>query len=254
MKTLIIEDEPLAAKRLQLLLHQCDSTIRVEAMLDSIEETVNWFNNHTPPDFILLDIHLADGSAFEIFQRIKLSTPVIFTTAFDQYAIEAFKVLSIDYLLKPLTVQALQRAIDKLKMLRSHTAQPVFDYSELTKFIQQNNYINKSRFLGKVGQKFFFVEAKEISFFNADNKIVYLTGIDGTRYLVDYTLEQLESLLDEKFFFRINRGMIVHAAAITMAKPYINNRLKIFIKNGNKSEEAIISRERVSAFRKWADS
>ncbi len=253
MKVLIIEDEPLAAERLQLLLQQCDPFIQVEAVLESIEDTVQWFNAHPPPDFMLLDIHLADGSGFEIFQRVPIRVPVIFTTAFDQYAMEAFRVLSIDYLLKPLSREGLQRALDKLMTLR-RSGQPALDYAELAQYLQQSRQGYKTRFMGRIGQKFFFIESRDISYFHADNKIVYLTALDGARYLVDYTLEQLESLLDVHSFFRINRGCIVHAQAVTMAKPYINNRLKIFLKCGTRTEEAVVSRERVSAFRKWAEN
>ena len=253
MKCLIIEDEMLAAERLQLILKQYDPSIENVAMLDSVEESVNWFLKNPPPDFILMDIQLADGSAFEIFRQIKISTPVIFTTAFDQYALEAFKVLSIDYLLKPVSLQSLSNAIDKLKMLKQGIAMPVVDYSRIFQILQDSS-VYKTRFAGRSGSKLHFIETKAISFFEADNKVVYLIQMDGNRYLVDQTLEELETILDPKLFFRINRSAIVHVSSITQVKPFLNSRLKALLKCGIKTEELIISRERVNEFRKWAES
>lgn len=253
MRCLIIEDEMLAAERLQLILKQYDPSIVNVDILDSVEESVNWFLKNPAPDFILMDIQLADGSAFEIFKQIKISTPVIFTTAFDQYALEAFKVLSIDYLLKPVSLQSLSNAIDKLKMLKQSVAMPVVDYSRIFQILQDSSAY-KTRFAGRSGSKLHFIETKAVSFFEADNKVVYLIQMDGNRYLVDQTLEELETILDPKLFFRINRSVIVHVSSITQVKPFLNSRLKALLKSGIKTEEVIISRERVNEFKKWAES
>ena len=253
MKTIIIEDEQPAVERLRLLLSQCDSRIEVVHTMDSIEESVNWLKKEPAPDFILLDIHLSDGSAFEIFKQIKISTPVIFTTAYDKYAIDAFKVLSIDYLLKPVTIESLKRAIDKLLQLKK-TSAPDINYTELIQWMQSQSHRYKNRFLGKVGQKIFFIDANDVSFFSAENKIIYLFSTDGTRYIVDYTLETLEEILDPACFFRANRSTILQAKAITQVKPFLNSRLKVLSKFGNRHEELVISRERVAAFKKWAES
>jgi DNA-binding LytR/AlgR family response regulator len=201
-----------------------------------------------------MDIQLADGSAFEIFKQLKISVPIIFTTAYDQYALEAFKVLSIDYLLKPVTIQALTNAMDKLKFLyQGGGVRPAMDYDKIIQSL--TNYpLYKSRFMGKSGSKFIFIETKEVSYFEADNKVVYLVRMDGSRFLIDNTLEDLESLLDPQLFFRINRSIIIHVVSIAQVKPYLNSRLKAFIKNGVKLEEVIISRERVNEFKSWADS
>ena len=254
MKSLIIEDEILAAERLRLILKQYDPTITVTAMIDSVEDSVKWLSEHPAPDFILMDIQLADGSAFEIFKQLKISVPIIFTTAFDQYALEAFKVLSIDYLLKPVTIQALTHAMDKLKLLyQGGGVRPVLDYDKIIQSLT-NQTLYKSRFMGKSGSKFIFIETKEVSFFEADNKVVYLIKMDGSRFLIDHTLEELEAMLDPQFFFRINRSVIIHVISITQVKPFLNSRLKALLKNGVKLEEVIISRERVNEFKNWADS
>lgn len=253
MKSLIIEDEKLAADRIQLMLKQYDASIETVGVIDSIEEAVIWLRENKAPDFILMDIQLADGSAFDIFKQVKINTPVIFTTAFDQYALEAFKVLSVDYLLKPVTIQALTQAIDKLKTLRHGPDEPSMDYDKIIQLLTDRP-VFKSRFAGRLGSKIQFTDTKDIGFFEADNKIVYLTRMDGSRFLVDQTLEELEYLLDPKLFFRISRSVIIHVASIIQVKPYLNSRMAVLLKSGLKTHEVIISRERVNDFKSWADS
>ncbi len=253
MKALIVEDEILAAERMKLLLKQYDGSIEVNAVIDSIEDAVAWLSKKPAPDFILMDIQLSDGSAFEIFKQIKIVTPVIFTTAFDQYALEAFKVLSIDYLLKPVSIQALTQALDKLKILRQHFDLPATDYIKLIQLLADRP-VYKTRYAARLGSKIHFVITSEISFFEADNKLVYLVRMDGCRYLADQTLEQLELMLDPKLFFRVSRSVILHIASIIQVKPYLNSRLVASLKAGGETEEIIISRDRVGDFRAWADS
>lgn len=240
MRTLIVEDEPLAAERLIVLLQQLRPNANVVAVIDSISESITWLQENAAPDLILMDIQLSDGASFEIFRKIKTQSPIIFTTAFDSYALDAFKLLSIDYLLKPVSKAAFKQALDKLDWLSG----------KLT--ITPRTY--KSRFLARIGNRSFFIEAAEIAYFSADNKIVYLNAHDGTRYLVDHTLENLEHMLDPRHFFRLNRSIIVQASAIQHIKPYINSRLKLNVKAGSGLDELIVSRERVSAFREWAES
>lgn len=255
MTTLIIEDEKVAAERLQLLLQQCTIGTRIEAMIDSVEESIAWLTANKPPDFIFLDIQLADGSAFEIFRKVSITTPVIFTTAYHQYAIDAFKVLSIDYLLKPVTAEALSEALAKLTILRPPVLSHGVNYTSLLNLLeQQREKKYKSRFIGKVGQKLFFIDAGEVAHFVADNKIVHLHATDGNHYIIEFTLEELEQMLDPLHFFRINRSIIVKANAIEQVIPYINSRLKIIFKAGRQIAEAIVSRERVSEFKTWANS
>jgi DNA-binding LytR/AlgR family response regulator len=253
MNTIIIEDEALAAERLQLLLRQQDAAIRVLKVMDSVEEATQWLQQHPPPDFILLDIHLSDGYGFDIFKHVTVTAPVIFTTAYDQYALDAFKVLSIDYLLKPVTAESLAQSLQKLKTLKQLPSD-VMDYRQLAQYLGQQTAAHKTRFLGKVGQKLFFIDSSDIAFFLADNKIVYLYSLEGNRYIVEHKLENLEQVLNPKEFFRVNRSMIVKAAAIDQVKPYLNSRLKIILKPPVQQEEVIVSRERVSDFKVWADS
>ncbi len=250
MKMVIIEDEPLASERLQMLLHQYDSSAQVAASLESVEESVKWFARNSYPDLIFADIQLSDGFVFDFFKQIKGSPPVIFTTAYDTYALNAFKHFSIDYLLKPVTLEALKAAIDKLKLLQA----PMINYQDIIQLMRQKAPQYKSRFTGKTGNKLFFIEAANIALFCADNKIVSIISIENKRYIVEYTLEYLEELLDPTTYFRINRSTIVNIAAISQVKPYENNRLQIILKNDIKPAEVIVSRERVMNFRKWADS
>lgn len=252
MNILIIEDELLAAERLKLLLKQYDPSINVVACLESIEESVQWLQTKPHPDLLLMDIHLSDGHSFEIFNQVKLSRPVIFTTAYDNYAINAFQHFSIDYILKPVTAETLAKGIQKYRSL-AHTFYPP-DYSVLVDQLKENTLTrHKDRFLAKIGSRTFFIQTDEIAYFYADNKIVFLADREGNRFIINYTIEKLEPLLDPYLFFRVNRKMIVHSKMIDLIKPYHNNRLKLSLRNLNLQEDIIVSRERVNSFRKWAD-
>jgi len=248
MKLVIVEDERLATERLLTLLNQYDPSIEVLACLESIEETVGYLQNHAHPDLLLLDIHLADGHSFEIFKQVSYNRPVIFTTAFDQYALDAFKIFSIDYILKPVTQEALATAINKLKSLPSGFSA---DFSQLGPAIREQQY--KKRFLGKVGQRLFFIHTADIAFFKADNKIVYLVDKEGHRYVVENTLEELSEQLDPQQFFRLNRSFMVHINAIQQVKPWFNSRLKLTVQGHAGAEEMVVSRDRVADFRVWAE-
>lgn len=252
MNIIVVEDEKLAAERIGFLLKQYDNTIIVAAYLESIEETVNWLQTKPHPDLILMDIHLSDGSCFEIFKKVQVHKPIIFTTAYDNYAIDAFNYFSIDYILKPVTSVALANAIQKFQMItQSFTS---IDYSVIANQIKGDLAINhKDRFLAKVGTRTFFVQSDDIACFIADNKIVQLVDKNNNRFNINYNLEKLETLLDPHFFFRINRKMIVHSKAIDQVKPYFNNRLKLLLKGISTEFEIIVSREKVMEFRKWAE-
>ncbi len=250
MNVIIVEDEKLATERLQTLLKQYDPAVNISACLESVEETVHYLKQFPHPDVILLDIHLSDGHSFEIFKQISYNKPVIFTTAYDQYALEAFKICSIDYILKPVTQEALATAFNKLRSLSSSL--PSFDMNKLQPIWEERLY--KKRFIGKVGQRLFFIEAKDISFFQADNKVVHIIDKEGNRYIAEYTMEKLEGQLDPTYFFRLNRSTIVNISAIKQVKPYYNSRLKLLVKAASNTEEIIISRERVADFKQWAAS
>lgn len=250
MRVVIIEDEKLAAERLITLLKQCDSSIEVLACLESVEESVHYLSSYPHPDLLLLDIHLSDGHCFEIFKKVNYQKPVIFTTAYDQYAMEAFKIFSIDYILKPVTQQSLAAAINKLRSLSVSFSST--DISRLSALLSEQRY--KKRFLGKVGQRLFFIPAEQVAYFRADNKIVYLTDHEGNRYVVDYTMEQLTELLNPRQFFRLNRSFIVCIDAIQQVKPYYNSRLKLSLVGSSNAEEMIVSRDRVADFKLWAEA
>jgi DNA-binding LytR/AlgR family response regulator len=248
MDVLIVEDEAPAAERLKFLLHQHDPSIKVCACLDSIDETVSYLKTRSHPDLLLLDIHLADGHSFEIFNRVQYKRPVIFITAYDQYALDAFRVMSIDYILKPVSRDALKGAFGKLKNLTADILPS--RYSDLSAALTTaGNY--KSNFLVKTGQRHFFVNTDAIAYFRADNKVVFLTDKSGRRYIIDYTLERVQEMVNPKIFFRVNRRFIINRTFIDEIKPYFNSRLHITLKNGSESEPIIISRDRVTDFKNW---
>lgn len=249
MKVVIIEDEQLAAERLVYLLNQADIKVEIVKHLFSIEESVQWLQQHPHPDLLFLDIQLADGFCFEIFKQVEYTNPVIFTTAYNQYALDAFQLFSIDYLLKPVTATALQAALQKLKQIQTPAA---VNYRQLTNVFEDASF--KSRFLARAGQKMFFVESNEVQYFQADDKIVFLVDKEGNRLVVDYTLEKLQELLNPKEFFRLNRQVIARYTSIAQIKPYVNSRLKLLLRNGSKTEEVILSRERVHDFKQWAEA
>lgn len=252
MKVLIIEDERFAAERLQMMLNEYDCSVEISGCIDSIEDTCNWLQKNNHPDLMLLDIHLADGFCFEIFKKVKYSNPVIFTTAYNDYAIESFKYFSIDYLLKPVTYDALKSALDKYKMITSRFATPDYETMfEVLKSYAPKQY--KERFLARIGQRLVFIKTSEITYFKADDKIVCLADNQGNKFPVDYTMDKLEQVLNPKIFFRLNRKVIVSIDCIAQIKPYTNSRLLLYLKDGIKTEEVIIARERVTEFRKWAD-
>ena len=253
MNILIVEDEQLAQERLQLLINAYDPSIIIVGCLESVEETVNWFNTKPHPDLILLDIHLSDGQSFEIFKRTQIQKPIIFITAFENYAVDAFSLFSIDYILKPVTAEALATAINKYKNL-ADIFKPA-DYRLLMEQVKDNSLVNyRNRFLAKVGQRLFFIPASEVAYFAADNKIVFLIDREGNRFVINNTMENLENELNPKDFFRLSRKIIIHADAIDQIKPYQSNRLKLQLKGIAASEEIIISRERVADFKQWADT
>jgi two-component system, LytTR family, response regulator LytT len=253
MNILIIEDEQLAQERLQILIKAYDPSINIVGCLESVQETVSWLNTKPHPDLILLDIHLSDGQSFEIFKRTQTQKPIIFITAYENYAVDAFRLFSIDYILKPVTAEALAMAINKYKSL-SHIFTAA-DYRLLMEQLKEASSANyRNRFLAKVGQRLFFIPAGDVAYFAADNKIVFLIDREGNRFVINSTMEKLETELNPKDFFRLNRKIIIHADAIDQVKPCHSNRLKLQLKGVTSTEEIIISRERVSEFKQWADA
>ena len=250
MKAVIIEDEKLAAERLEELIHEIDSSIEISAILISIEQSVKWLSLNKP-DLIFLDIQLEDGLSFSIFENVEIDIPIIFTTAYDQYAIKAFKLNSIDYLLKPIKKDELRESLNKFKNIKSSF---LMDFEDIMRSIQQRDVSFKKRFLVQYGQKIKKVEVEEAAYFYALDKNVFLTTIQNNTYPIDYTLDKLQEVLNPEKFFRINRKMIISFSAIKNMIPYSRSRIKIeLIPNEPKEVEALVSVERSSAFKEWLD-
>ena len=246
MKVLIIEDEQPAVNRLEKLIKEMDNSIEIIASLDSVEAVLDWAQKEEMPDLLFLDIHLADGSAFEIFTRIKISKPIIFTTAYDQYAIQAFKVNAIDYLLKPIKKDELKTALEKYNTLQATTS---FDYAKLAQQLQKEKSQRLKRFLIRVGQNLKTIEIKDVAYFYTENKITFLTTSEGKRYAVDYSLDKLEEDLDNEIFFRVNRQFIVRVSSIAKMVTVSKSRVKIVLEPC--SIDTIVSTERSGKFKRW---
>ncbi|MBF4493443.1 response regulator transcription factor [Flavobacterium sp. JLP] len=253
MTTLIIEDEKPAARLLQRKLEKLD--IAVETMLHSVEESVEWFTNNQHPDLIFLDIQLSDGLSFEIFEKIDIKSAIIFTTAYDEYALKAFKLNSIDYLLKPIDEDDLEIAVAKFKTrlpkAESETQNLQLDFEQIRRMLSnpfEKNY--KKRFTVKIGQHLKVITTDEIECFFSENKGTYIHTFDNRNYLIDSTLEILEQELDMKNFFRVSRKFIVPLPAIKEIQVYTNSRLKVILPT-YKEDEVIVSREKVQDFKSW---
>lgn len=250
MKVVIIEDEKLSAEHLENLLKRIDSTVQVIAKLDSVKRCLEFFKAEPSADLLFVDVHLADGLSFELFAKIKIDTPVIFTTAYDEYAIKAFKLNSVDYLLKPIGLEDLKSAMAKYKKLNSSYRSGMME--DIAIAYQQMNKQYKNRFMVKMGDTIASVKTEEISHFISEDGMVLLATTQGKRYTVDYTLDQLESLIDPAAFFRINRKVMMHINSIQKVSAYFNSRLKINT-DTLQDEDGIVSRERVNDFKKWLD-
>jgi len=247
MKVLIIEDEYPASQKLIRLLKNIDPGIEVVDVLRSVEESVNWFIGNPSPELIFMDIQLEDGLSFEIFEKFRIDSPVIFTTAYDEYALKAFKVNSIDYLLKPIVHDDLKSAIAKYNNIFS------IDYLKFESVIRQLQPPKKERFLLKIGEHYKSVPVSNIYCFFIMERCTFLFTDTGKSYPVDYSLDQLTELIDSKVFFRVNRNYIINYYAICDMISYSSSRLKIFLSNWPEKEEILVSRERVFDFKKWMD-
>lgn len=247
MKVLILEDETLAAEKLEATLMELQPEWQVVSRIKSISSAVEWLESNPHPDLIISDIRLLDGLAFEIFQKVKIDKPVIFTTAYDQYAIRAFEVNSIDYLLKPVQKEKLQTALAKLQK------EPPFpDYNEVLTFIKSNKTSYKSRFMVRLGQRIVAIPAEKIGYFYSENKLSYIVTLDAKKFPLDQPLDELIDLLDPKRFFRANRQFIVAFDSIAEIHPYFKGRIKIVLQPKS-DEEVVISSDRTPEFKKWID-
>lgn len=250
MNILVIENETPAADKIVRLLKKIDKSITILGVLETVEESVNRLLERPLPDLILMDIQLDDGLCFEIFETIDLDIPVIFTTAFDEYTLRAFKVNSIDYLLKPVEEKLMRSALDKFKKLYADNDPYKRDFRQLL-YEFRNQY--KSRFLIKIGEKYRSIPTGEISHFHINQRNVFLCDYHDKDYGIDYSLEQLQSMLDPRRFFRINRDCIVNIEAISLMYSYSSSRLQLTLKNKAKDELFIVSRDKVADFKRWID-
>ena len=249
MNIIIIEDEKPAARLLQRKVEKLGLT--VNTMLHSVEEALDWFQNNTHPDLIFLDIQLSDGLSFEIFETIDIKSAVIFTTAYDEYALRAFKLNSIDYLLKPIDEDDLECAVNKFKLRTQSASNLALDFEMIKRMLVNpvdKNY--KKRFTVKVGNQLKLIAIEEVECFYSENKGTYMHTLDNRDYLLDGTLEQLETDLDPECFFRVSRKFIVPMKGIKEIQMHTNSRLKVILPT-YKEDEVIVARERVNDFKEW---
>ena len=250
MSILIIENEKPAADRLIRVLNKIDKSISILGVVETVEEAINRLQEQPFPDLILMDIQLDDGLCFEIFETIKVDIPVIFTTAYDEYTLKAFKVNSVDYLLKPIEEKLLKTSLDKYKKLFSHNDPFRRDFKLLLSEFR-NQY--KSRFLIKIGDKYRSIPAAEVSHFHIIEKNVFLNDRQGKDYAIDNSLDQLQGILDPRKFFRINRECIVNIDSITLMHSYSSSRLQLSLRDKEKDDLFVVSREKVADFKSWID-
>ncbi len=255
MNVLIIEDEKPAAKRLEKLLLNQNPQIVVLAKIDSVKGAVKWFSTNSSPDVVFMDIQLADGLSFEIFEHVKISSPIVFTTAYDEYALKAFKVNSIDYLLKPIDEEELQSAFDKLNSLVLKDQPQPLPFNSIEQITQAMSMLTrqyKNRFIIKIGEHIKAVGIDDILYFFSRDKATYCTTSEGKNYLLDYPLGELVNMLNPEKFFQISRKYVISLKAVNDMVSFSNSRLKIILKHSD-DEDVIVSRERVQSFKQWLD-
>jgi DNA-binding LytR/AlgR family response regulator len=252
MNVLIIEDEPQAAQRLEKLIGKLLPEANVLATLDSVRKSAGWLTTHAAPDLIFMDIQLADGKSFRIFELCTVSSPVIFTTAYDEYALKAFKVNSIDYILKPVDEEELKGAIQKFKSLSAAKTSPGLMLESISMAMKMLTKKFKERFVLKVGEHLKSIETIEIVFFFSLDKATFAQTRDGRKHVLDVTLDELETMLDPGRFFRINRKYIVATDAIQDMISFTNSRLRLVLKTSD-DKDVIVARERVQEFKSWLD-
>jgi DNA-binding LytR/AlgR family response regulator len=252
MNVLIIEDEPQAAKRMETLMKELEPSVIIIGKIDSIKNAVEWIPNNPPPDLILMDIQLADGISFSIFERCTVQSPVIFTTAYDEYALKAFKVNSIDYILKPVDKDELSAALTKFRSMKRSAPDTKLLLDNIGQAVQMLTKRYKSRFMIKVGEHLKTIETTSLLYFYSQDKATFCYTTDNRSLILDYTLEQLEEMVDPSIFFRVNRKYLVSATTITDIISYTNSRLKLKLK-GSQDDDIIVARERVQDFKEWLD-
>jgi len=255
MQVLIIEDEQPAAEKLIRSLQRIDENIVILGVLDSVQKAAEWLKKNKA-DLIFLDIHLSDGVSFKIFEKLEqegirqIDTPIIFTTAYDEYAIQAFKLNSIDYLLKPIGRRELEASLEKYQRLQQQPAEVSQDMRSLLESLQQPRY--KKRFMVSYGQRMKSIHSDEVAYFYAHEKMVFMLTLKGQQYIIDQTITEVEEVMDPERFFRINRKFIVNIEAIEQMHAYSKSRVKLDLKPQNQME-AVVSVDRSSDFKAWLD-
>jgi two-component system, LytTR family, response regulator LytT len=252
MNVLIVEDEPYAQKELIRILQKVAPDCNILGVVDGIESAVLLISEKDP-DLIFMDIQLSDGQSFEIFSLIKVKCPVIFTTAYDEYAMMAFKSNGIDYLLKPIEPEDVEKSLEKFRMITETSSFPsstMLDPDKLKKLLKQGSQPWKTRFMTNIGDRIRFLNESEIAYFQADDEVVFMVSQDKRKYIINYTLETLEGQLDPAKFFRINRRYITHVESISDIHKHFNSRLKLML-NPSPDDEILVSRARVQSFLSW---
>lgn len=252
MKVLIIEDEKAASKRISSLLRQLDPQLEITAILDTVKQSVRWFRENPSPELTFMDVQLADGLSFDIFEQLEVSSPVIFTTAYDQYAIKAFKVNSIDYLLKPIDPEELRSALEKFKKLYHEGQQTQINLHQIQQTIKALTQQYKSRFIVKVGEHIKAVQVENVLYFCSREKMVYMHTNDRRHYIIDLSLDHLEDSLDPKIFFRISRKYLISIQSIVDIITYSGSRLRLILQQ-SEDRDVLVSRDRVADFKTWLD-
>lgn len=252
MNVLIIEDEPLAAQRLETLIVDIIDHARVVSKIDSVKKSVQWLQKNAAPDLILMDIQLADGLSFQVFEQCEVKSPVIFTTAYDEYALKAFKVNSIDYILKPVDKTELANALRKLESLKSIQPTQEVLMQSISQAMSMLTKKYKERFVIKVGEHLKTVDVKNILYFYSQEKTTFCHTTDNRNHILDFTLEQLEGQVDSAEYFRVNRKYLVRGDSIQDIITYTNSRLRLVLKD-SQDNDVIVARERVQDFRLWLD-
>ena len=247
MKILIIEDEEPASERLAEIIREIEPDATITNQIVSVKSALKWFGENAMPDLLIMDINLADGSSFEIFKSINITAPVIFTTAFDQYAIDAFKVNSIDYILKPVKKEELKAAFDKFKQLKNY---PAADINLLISQLKGNKKEYQKRIIIRYGDNIKMIEVKDVAYFYTEDKINFLCTFSNMRYPIDFNLDEVEHLIDLRDFFRINRQFIVNINSIEKMLAWSKSRVKLILKPAMVME-TIVSTERSPLFKEW---
>lgn len=249
MKIVIIEDEIPAAERLEKLIINLQPAAEVLIVLDSVKRAVEWFSQNKVYDLVFMDIHLADGLSFNIFQKVKIVKPIIFTTAYDEYALEAFEVNSIDYLLKPISESRLQKSFAKVELLKGENDNKKM--MDILNSLQDRQQHYKSRFLVKVGSVLHPISVDKISLFYIDNQLTKLLTVKGNSYILDQSLDEIEQTLNQEDFFRISRQMIVAASSIQKIESYFSGRLILSLEPEH--PDVIVSKRKVATFKQWME-